>query len=142
MGQRFLIDTCTIIKYLDELLPSDAISFLDDLVDNDCKVSFITKIELLVWNSPNSGDIIIREELLAGSEIYYVNDAIINCAIEIRKKTNIKLPDAIIAATAICNDFILLSTNSNDFNKVIFLGLKYKNPEDGFMMDTTNLKFN
>ena len=142
MGQKFLIDTCTIIKYLDEQLPSEAISFLDDLVDNDCKVSFITKIELLAWNSSNYDDRIIREEFLAGSEIHYINDEIIESTIELRKKTNIKIPDAIIAATAMCKDFILLSTNCNDFKKVEILGLKYMNPEDGVMMNYTNLKFN
>ncbi|MDD3789242.1 MAG: type II toxin-antitoxin system VapC family toxin [Petrimonas sp.] len=129
MEQRYLIDTCTIVKYLAELLPAEAISFLDTLVDNDCRISFITKIELLVWNPPISEDIKVREEFIAGSKIHFVDDEIINKAIEIRKSTNIKLPDAVIAATAIHNDYVLLSTNDNDFKKVIPLGLKYLNPE-------------
>lgn len=45
MGQKYLIDTCSVVKYLDEILPKEAISFMDALVDDDCKVSFITKIE-------------------------------------------------------------------------------------------------
>lgn len=61
MGKKYLIDTCTVIKYLDELLPPKAISFMDELVDDDSKVSFITKIELLVWNPPIAEDIRIRE---------------------------------------------------------------------------------
>jgi len=142
MGPGFLIDTCTIIKYLDEQFPQDTISFLDDIVDNSCRVSFITKIELLAWNPPTSEDLIIRKEFLEGSKIHFINNEIIRSTIEIRKRTNIKLPDAIIAATAICNDFILLSTNCNDFKKVEILGLKYMNPEDGVMMNYTNLKFN
>ena len=129
MEQRYLIDTCTIVKYLAELHAAEAISFLDTLVDNDCRISFITKIELLVWNPPISEDIKVREEFIAGSKIHFVDDEIINKAIEIRKSTNIKLPDAVIAATAIHNDYVLLSTNDNDFKKVIPLGLKYLNPE-------------
>ncbi|HUW04693.1 MAG TPA: type II toxin-antitoxin system VapC family toxin [Williamwhitmania sp.] len=129
MGQKYLIDTCTVVKYLDEVLPPKAISFMDTLVDDDCKVSFITKIELLVWNPPIAEDIRVREEFLAGSEIHYINDEIINSAIQIRKSTHIRLPDAVIAATAIHNDYVLLSTNDNDFLKVIPLGLKYMNPE-------------
>lgn len=132
MGQKYLIDTCTVVKYLYEILPPGAISFMDALVDDDCKVSFITKIELLVWNPPIAEDIRIREEFLAGSKIYYINDRIINWAIQIRKATNIKLPDAVIAATSIHNDFVLLSTNDTDFVKVIPLGLKYMNPETAF----------
>lgn len=132
MGTKYLIDTCTIIKYLNETLPVDAISFMDVLVDDDSKVSFITKIELLVWNPPIAEDIRIREAFLAGSEIHYINDEIINAVIQIRKATHIRLPDAIIAATAIHNDYVLLSTNDNDFIKVIPLGLKYVNPETAF----------
>ena len=132
MGQKYLIDTCVIVKYLDNLLPPDAILFMDSLVDEDSKVSFITQIELLVWNPPIPEDIVIREEFLEGSEIHYINDEIIKGAIKIRKITNIKLPDAIIAATAINKEYTLLSTNDNDFTKVLSLGLKYLNPETAF----------
>jgi len=34
------------------------------------------------------------------------------------KKYNIKLPDAVIAATAIVNDFTLISHNFKDFQKI------------------------
>jgi len=39
---------------------------------------------------------------------------------------NIKVPDAIIAATAIENNFTLISRNVNDFNRIV--GLKNMNP--------------
>ena len=132
MGQKYLIDTCVIVKYLDNLPPPEATLFIDSLVDDDSKVSFITQIELLVWNPPIPEDIKIREEFLEGSEIHYINDEIIKGAIQIRKTTNIKLPDAVIAATAIHEEYILLSTNDNDFVKVLPLGLKYLNPETAF----------
>lgn len=132
MGQKYLIDTCAVIKYLENLFPPEAISFMDVLVDDDCKVSFITKIELLVWNPSVPSDILIREEFLDGSEIHYINDEIINLAIQIRKVTKIKLPDAVIAATAMANELVLLSDNDNDFKKVEPLGLKYMNPKTSF----------
>jgi predicted nucleic acid-binding protein len=132
MGQKFLIDTCVIVKYLDNLLPPKAISFMDSLVDDECNVSFITHIELLVWNPPIPEDIRIREEFLEGCEIHYINDEIVKRAILIRKTTSIKLPDAVIAATAIHKGYILLSTNDNDFKKVSPMGLKYLNPETAF----------
>ena len=133
MGQKYLIDTCAVIKYLDEIFPLEALSFMDNIVDEDCKVSFITKIELLVWNPPNPMDIEIRNEFLAGSEIQFVNDEIIDRAIKIRKETNIKLPDAVIAATAMTFNFVLLSDNDKDFLKVEPLGLKYLNPKTAFI---------
>jgi len=137
MEQKYLIDTCAIVKYLDNLFPQEAIAFMDVLVDDDCKVSFITKIELLVWEPLNQNDLKIREELLAGSEILFINDEIIERAIEIRKETKIKLPDAVIAATAIVNNFVLLSDNDKDFKRVVALGLKYLNPK--FLSDKSNI---
>lgn len=132
MEQGYLIDTSVIVKYLADLLPPEASLFMDQVVDKESEISFITQIELLVWNPSIPEDIIIREEFLEGSEIHYINDEIIKGAIRIRKTTNIKLPDAVIAATAIHNDYILLSTNDNDFIKVLPLGLKYLNPETAF----------
>jgi predicted nucleic acid-binding protein len=38
--------------------------------------------------------------------------------IEIRKAYRIKLPDAIIAATALVNDYTLVSRNLGDFEKI------------------------
>ncbi len=133
MGQKYLIDTCAVVKYLSELLPEVALSFMDRVVDEDCRVSFITKIELLVWNAPNPTEIEIRKEFISGATVYYINDSIINQAIKIRKDTNIKLPDAIIAATAMIYDCTLLSDNDIDFNKVIPLGLNYLNPRTAFV---------
>ncbi len=40
-----------------------------------------------------------------------ISESIIQNTISIRKTKAIKLPDALIAATAICNDFILLTNN-------------------------------
>lgn len=132
MGQKYLIDTSVIVKYLNNLLSPKATLFMDSLVDDDSKVSFITQIELLVWNPPIPEDIQVRKAFLGGSEIFHINDSIINLTIHIRKKTKIKLPDAVIAATAFHNDFTLLSTNDNDFKKVTLIGLKYLNPETDF----------
>lgn len=57
---------------------------------------------------------------------YNLSEPIIQKTIELRKTIKIKLPDAIIAATALCNDLILLSDNDSDFGKVPHL--RYVNP--------------
>jgi len=137
MEQKYLIDTCAIVKYLENLFPQEALTFIDCIVDDDCKVSFITQIELLVWEPLNPNDLKIRKELLAGSEIIYINDEIIERTIEIRKETKIKLPDAVIAATAIANNLVLLSDNDKDFKRVVPLGLRYLNPK--FFADKSNI---
>ena len=60
------------------------------------------------------------------SNIITVNQDIIQKTIEIRKKFRLKLPDAVIAATALVYDYTLISDNDKDFVKVS--GLKYINP--------------
>ncbi|MBI1193471.1 MAG: PIN domain-containing protein [Bacteroidetes bacterium] len=47
---------------------------------------------------------------------------------EIRKTYNIKLPDAIIAATSLAYDLTLLTRNTADFKNII--GVNVINPHD------------
>lgn len=129
MGTRYLIDTCAVIKYLQESFPEKGLIFLDSVLDNESQISFITKIELLAWKTQSEENISILKQFIKGSKIIYINDIIINKAIEIRRHSSVKLPDAIIAATAISNDFILISDNDKDFIKLIELGLSYLNPK-------------
>jgi predicted nucleic acid-binding protein len=44
-----------------------------------------------------------------------LNQAVADCCIEIRKTYKIKLPDAIIAATALVQKQTLMSRNTDDF---------------------------
>lgn len=46
--------------------------------------------------------------------------------IEVRKNYSVKLPDAIIAATALVHDYTLVTRNASDFKKIS--GLKLLNP--------------
>jgi predicted nucleic acid-binding protein len=48
---------------------------------------------------------------------------VVDYTIEIRKKYKTKLPDAIIAATALANDLILISRNVVDFKNIEGLNL-------------------
>jgi len=48
--------------------------------------------------------------------------------VDLRKEYSIKLPDAIIAATAFTNDLTLISRNVKDFDKIA--GLRLINPFD------------
>ncbi len=129
MGTRFLIDTSAVIKYLQEELPVRALSFMDKVMETDNRISFITKIELLSWKPSGYEDIKVRGTYVRQAEIKYIDDRIIDQTIYIRSETNIKLPDAVIAATAVCCDYTLISTNDRDFIKVKPHGLRYLNPE-------------
>ncbi|MDT0647429.1 type II toxin-antitoxin system VapC family toxin [Zunongwangia sp. F260] len=126
MAERFLIDTSAIIKYLNDIFPAPGISFLDEVLNEESFISFITEIELQVWNPSNAEDILIYNSFVEQSHILGVDQDIIRETIRIRKSKKIKLPDALIAATAIVHDRTLISDNDKDFKKVP--KLKYINP--------------
>jgi hypothetical protein len=57
MAKSYLIDTSSVIKYLNESQADNGLRFIDDIIDEDCILSFISEIELQVWNPPNEADL-------------------------------------------------------------------------------------
>jgi tRNA(fMet)-specific endonuclease VapC len=126
MGKRYLIDTSAIIKYLNGTLPQKSLDILDSIIDNESLISFITEIELKVWNPQNDFDKIVYEVFVAKADIYWIDQSIINEATYLRRTYRLKVPDTIIAATAIVIDLILIADNDKDFGKIT--GLTCLNP--------------
>ncbi|HEY5405509.1 MAG TPA: PIN domain-containing protein [Ginsengibacter sp.] len=60
------------------------------------------------------------------ANVLEINTEIIHTCINLRKSKVIKLPDAIIAATALVNDITLTTRNISDFKNIP--GLKIVNP--------------
>jgi len=63
-------------------------------------------------------DINTIKTFISGSYIYQLDGDIKLQTIEIRKRAKLKLPDAIIAATALVHDKVLITRNVSDFNKI------------------------
>ncbi len=126
MAERFLIDSSAIIKYLNETLSEEGLSFIDNIIERESIISFVTEIELQVWNPPNADDLRVFQLFVSKSSIIGISDAIIKETIRIRKSFKVKLPDALIAATAISNDITLVADNDKDFKQIA--DLKYINP--------------
>ena len=74
-------------------------------------------MELLCWKSATEKDILILNDFIQDSMVFELNQGVKDKTIEIRKHYGIKLPDAIIAATALVNS-ILVSRNTKDFSKI------------------------
>ena len=70
------------------------------LHERDLWVSFITEMELLSFAGHTTGEIQTIKRFLSNCKIIDINRNIKDTAINIRKTDNLKLPDAIIAATA------------------------------------------
>jgi predicted nucleic acid-binding protein len=114
MGQGYLIDTNVILDFMGGKLPIKSENYLSNIIDDQINMSAINKIELLGFS--NVEQVLI--DLVSYAVIYHMDDEIIEKTIELRKKYKIKLPDAIIAATAIVNNFTLISHNFSDFQKI------------------------
>jgi predicted nucleic acid-binding protein len=124
----YLLDTNTVINYLDNSMPASAILFLNDIVDDTCSISIITKIETLGYNFKSIEEKNMMEYFISASIIYELNEAIVNATIAIRKAHKIKLPDAIIGATALVYNLTLITRNTSDFKNIT--GIKVVNPFD------------
>lgn len=100
MEQEYLIDTNTAIDYLDNKLPNNANLLIESISSN---ISVITRMELLSWPGADKNQTLVLETFINGSVAYPLDEPVIIKAIEIRKTYKTKLPDAIIAATALIN---------------------------------------
>lgn len=85
-------------------------------------MSVINKIELLGFANTEP----FLSDFVSYANIYHLTDDVIDKTIELRKKHKIKLPDAIIAATAICNNLTIITHNIKDFS--IIKNIKAVNP--------------
>ncbi|MBB3055838.1 hypothetical protein FHS11_002257 [Mucilaginibacter gotjawali] len=100
---------------------------MHSIIDDIPKISVITKIEVLRFNTtPESYRIL--QDFVSESIILDLNGIVVDNTISICKSRKIKLPDAIIAATAFVNDITLITRNISDFKGIN--GLKLLNPWD------------
>jgi predicted nucleic acid-binding protein len=123
---RYLIDTNIISKLFEGSLPAKAVELLADLSINEQYISIINRIELLSWKELKGNKLEDISAFIAEINELALSEDIVDRTIKIRKGMSIKLPDAIIAATAIVHDITLLSDNDKDFSRIS--GLNYLNP--------------
>ncbi|RRN76565.1 PIN domain-containing protein [Pseudoxanthomonas sp. SGD-10] len=127
MGQEYLIDSNILIGYLDNKLPENGMLFMHNIINNIPKLSVITKIEILRFNTTEAAYKIL-EDFINVSIVYNLSSDVVEQTIELCKFKKIKLPDAIIAATAIAKNMTLLTRNTSDFKSIA--DLKVINPFD------------
>jgi len=123
MGQTFLMDTNVVIGYLSNLLPPSNALPIDSL---PAIISVITRIELLGWYNATPSQLSKLQPFMDNAQIYSLNEEVVLQTINLRQQHKIKLPDAIIAATAILYSHTLLTRNTDDFKNIS--GLTIQNP--------------
>jgi predicted nucleic acid-binding protein len=115
MGTGYLIDTNTLSDYFGEKLPLNGLDFIDTLVNENPQISVMTRIESLSYLTPK---IEIFRSFVGYSTVFDLTEDIILRTISLRRSRRIKIPDAIIAATALEYDLTLITHNTSDFQGI------------------------
>ena len=114
MGQKYLIDTNSLIDAQMKRIPEKGLQFLAGVINEDFTVSFITYIEFLGYKDVSKAS----EEFISLASVIEIDKPIMDACVSLRKTHKIKLPDAIIAATALVYDLVLISRNIFDFKNI------------------------
>lgn len=90
---------------------------VSNIVNQTPRVSVISQIEVLRFSDTPENDAILGD-FINMSIIYPLNSAVVRRTIELCKQSRIKLPDAIIAATALTENLTLVTRNIDDFKYI------------------------
>jgi predicted nucleic acid-binding protein len=114
---QYLIDTNAVIDYLGSKIPASGMDFMNRVIDAVPILSVVTKIEVLGFNAPEQHYKTLSDFINDATVLDLTNN-VVEESIDIRKKYKTKLPDAIIAATALVYDLVLISRNTSDFKNI------------------------
>jgi predicted nucleic acid-binding protein len=115
MEQRYLIDTNVIIDDFGGKLPDKAKILLRSI---DLTISSVTKIEVLGWRNATKEQLQPFYDFMEIVNVLPINEVIVEKTITIRQAKKIALGDAIIAATALVHNLVLISRNLSDFENI------------------------
>jgi predicted nucleic acid-binding protein len=124
MAIKYLLDTNVAIYFLKNSLPKTGKSFLlEKIIEKELAISFITQIELLAYPSITANEIKAAKAFINLLTVIGVDADLVDKTITIRKQSSLKLPDAMIAATALNHNVQLITANTKDFNKVNLINI-------------------
>ncbi|HCC37208.1 MAG TPA: PIN domain nuclease [Treponema sp.] len=125
MESQYLLDSNVVIGYLAGRLPDSGMKTVSAIVDRIPHISVISQIEVLRFNDTPENEAILND-FVEMSVIHPLSSDIVLRVIALCKQRKIKIPDAIIAATALVENMILVTRNIDDFKNIT--GLEFLNP--------------
>ena len=108
-GIKFLLDTNIVIGLLKEYEPAIKLAEEVGVVLEESAVSQITRMELLGHPKITLDDERLIQLFLKECQVLLIDERIEVKATQLRRSGLLKLPDAIVAATAVVNDLRLLT---------------------------------
>lgn len=121
----YLIDTNILIYHINGNIPKESRTKLGQIFKNHFNISVITKMEFLGFQKHTEQSFRKSVKFLSNTDIAGLDDEVVDIVISLKRDKKMKLPDAIIAATAKKNDWTLVTRNEKDLKGT---GLKIYNP--------------
>lgn len=119
MAAKALFDSSAVILYFNDALPLESIAMMQQaIVAGTGAISVITRAEVLAWPSHTPASIEAALSGMGGFEVLDVTRQIADEAARIRRECGLKLPDALIAATAQLLQIPVVTANQRDFERV------------------------
>lgn len=120
---RCVLDTNVLIYFLDDALGGSALQSVEQAMRASAKVSVMTRMEVLGWRGHAAESRASARFLLDQLDEIALTSPVVERVIEIRSDQAIKLPDAIIAASAMIENLPLMTRSIADFKRVPGLAL-------------------
>ena len=108
-GIKYLLDTNVILGMLKSTPEVLVMVGSASLMAHQCAFSAVTRMELLGYPGMTASEDALIRQRLAQFTYLGISLAIEDKAIELRRTRRVKLPDALIAATALCDGLNLLT---------------------------------
>lgn len=119
----WLLDSNVVMGYLNQdAAPGFSHQFEQALLEG-AAVSVITTIEVLGWRGHDEISRASAEKLLSCMDEIPLSPSVVQRTILLRTRYAIKLPDAVIAATALTSNLKLLTRNTVDFDHIADLNV-------------------
>ncbi len=124
-----IIDSNSIIEFVGKRLPALATSQISAWIEAGViATSIINKIEVMSYNALTPETEIDFEAFFDSITVLSLSDDIAIETYLLRRQVKMKLPDAVIAATALYYDLTLVTRNTHDFKNIP--GLTVVNPHE------------
>ncbi len=108
-GVKYLLDTNVILGMLKSTPEILAMLGSMSLMVQQCAFSAVTRMELLGYPGITAEEDALIRQRLAQLTYLAISSAVEDKAIELRQSRRVRLPDALIAATALCHGLELLT---------------------------------
>lgn len=121
-----VLDSNILIYHINGRLDSAAEQVVFSLFEGPVYISVISRIEILAWKGHSDESREMTEDLIRTLNEIGLDEAVVQVTVTIRRGSSVKLPDAIIASSALCLGLPLVTRNIQDFEKIE--GLRLINP--------------